>query len=1051
MNFTPTITAVLGGTNTGKTHYAVERMLARSNGVIGLPLRLLAREVYERAVREKGATSCALITGEEKIIPTHARYLICTAEAMPMDDIRAGKFASVVIDEVQMLAHKERGHIFTDRLLHARGTEETLLLGANTARPLIEALVPDARFMTRERFSVLSYTGHTKLSRLPKRTVVVAFSAGEVYALAELMRRNYGGAALVMGSLSPRTRNAQAALYQSGEVDYMVATDAIGMGLNLDADHVAFASLRKFDGERRRYLTAAETAQIAGRAGRFRNDGSFGTTGSCLPLDDDIIARIENNAFMPEQYAEWRSTALDYTSIEALKQSLAAPPKLKGLRRIAPASDETALARLCNAHDIHDYVRSPQDVKLLWDICQIPDFPDLGPEAHARLLDDIHTNLRENNGKLSDAYLEQNIRRLDVCGGTLEMLSSRLANIRTWRYIAHKSNWLDQNKDWIKQAQTVEHRLSDALHTKLVDKFVDRRTSVLLKGIGENLEMDVTVTPEGQVITEGQTIGELNGLIFTPAETKSDLEAKAINQAAKKALAPEIDRRLIGICGAEHRMFFLSPQTGELLWNGSTIGKISKGDTLLKPNVELLSGELGSDVLLKNAQGRLADFVRLEIAQKLSCIQALQDFAQSPTSYKDARALAHVMYENHGSLDKRKHHKIINDAGNTARGYIVGLGGAFGFYFAYMRDLMKPGAARLLSTLFIHAWEGKQNRKYPTTAFLPANGLTSLPNQEGYSEEVLNMAGYTRRGPRIIRFDILNRLGQLLNQARGENADGRFVIKKEMLALLGCSYEDFKVILKALKYTNVTQKFTKLQETAHKEYVLAYFARKEAIQKAQESGEEYIETPPLVEKAAGPITDKNNPGYVPKRQRVKPLNDHILKPELDEDGNPIFQTHMELWYFGRTKKAKNNTSRYRPSKQGSNDPDKNSTKGPSSGKASGRSKRGQSNLGMSNQEQSNLRQTGQKPSARKSNVSGYANYAAAARQGAQSNQDSSSKRQNKRRKPTKNIHTPWTPPRQTQTASPENSPFAALAGLKFDDPKTDKPNAKKLKSKDKKT
>jgi len=539
MNFLPTITAVLGGTNTGKTHYAVERMLARSSGVIGLPLRLLAREVYERAVHEKGAASCALITGEEKIVPPHARYLICTAEAMPMDDIRAGKFASVVIDEVQMIAHKERGHVFTDRMLHARGTEETLLLGANTARPLIEALVPDARFMTRERFSVLSYAGHTKLSRLPKRTVIVAFSAGEVYTLAELMRRNYGGAALVMGSLSPRTRNAQAALYQSGEVDYMVATDAIGMGLNLDADHVAFASLRKFDGERRRYLTAAETAQIAGRAGRFRNDGSFGTTGSCLPLDDDIIARIENNAFMPEKYAEWRSTALDFTSVEALKHSLATPPKLKGLRRTAPAPDETALSRLCDTHDIEDSIHSAHDVKRLWDICQIPDFPDLGPESHARLLDDVHKNLLKNGGKLSDDYMSRNISRLDEIGGSVEMLSSRLANIRTWTYIAHKQDWLPigrfGEKDWVKQAQTVEHRLSDALHVKLVDRFVDRRTSVLLKGIKEKTNMNATVTSEGQVVCEGQILGTLNGLLFTPVETESELEAKAIKQTAAQS------------------------------------------------------------------------------------------------------------------------------------------------------------------------------------------------------------------------------------------------------------------------------------------------------------------------------------------------------------------------------------------------------------------------------------------------------------------------------------------------------------------------------------
>jgi len=1031
MKFQPTVTAVLGGTNTGKTHYAVERMLARASGVIGLPLRLLAREVYERAVREKGATSCALITGEEKIVPPHARYLICTAEAMPMDDIRAGKFASVVIDEVQMLAHKERGHMFTDRMLHARGTEETLLLGANTARPLIEALLPDARFMTRERFSVLSYAGHTKLSRLPKRTVVVAFSAGEVYALAELMRRHYGGAALVMGSLSPRTRNAQAALYQSGEVDYMVATDAIGMGLNLDADHVAFASLRKFDGERRRYLTAAETAQIAGRAGRFRNDGSFGTTGSCLPLDDDIIARIENGVFMPERYAEWRSTALDFSTLEALQHSLAAAPKLKGLRRIAPAADEIALSRLSDTHDIADYIHSPHDVKRLWDVCQIPDFPDLGPEAHARLLDDIHTHLRQNDGKLPADYLRRNIRRLDETSGSVEMLSSRLANIRTWTYIAHKADWLQSNKadekDWIKRAQTVEHRLSDALHNKLVDKFVDRRTSILLKGIGEKLDMDITVTPEGQVIAEGQTLGTLTGLQFTPADTDSDLEAKAIGQAAQKALTPEIDRRLTAIAGSGQGAIKLSDE-GEFLWDGAPIGKLAVGDTMLTPKVELMCGELGSKVLRDAAHGRLADFIRLEISQKLGTIFALRDFAQSPTSYKDARALAHMLYENNGMLDLRIHHKFIKETEYDARSHIVGVGAAFGFFYVYMRDLIKPAAARLLSILFVYAWAPEHNKKHATKPFFPANGVTSLPAQEGFSEVVLNMAGYTRRGPRFIRFDIMNRLGKMLFQARKERADSRFVIKKEMLSLLGCSLEDFEQILEEINYRRTTQPFTPEETAAHKEYILAYFARRDAIRKAKELGTlNPDDFPPIIEPKPVPTTDKTHPDYKPKRFRGKmlTLNDHVGKPEEDEDGNPVFQTHLDLWAFGRGVKP---PARYRPSQHGSNDPDKNDDAEAYSGESS----------------------TPKRQSARQKNITDYEKFASATRQatGTSGSSGGGTKRQNKRRKPSTPMQTTWAPPKKDGVDQESASPFAALAGLTFDEAKTDKPKTK-TKSKDK--
>ncbi len=1028
MNFQPTVTAVLGGTNTGKTHYAVERMLARSSGVIGLPLRLLAREVYERAVREKGATSCALITGEEKIVPQYARYLICTVEAMPMVDIRAGKFASVVVDEVQMLAHKERGHVFTDRMLHARGSEETLLLGANTARPLVEALIPDARFITRERFSVLSYAGHTKLSRLPKRTVVVAFSAGEVYALAELMRRNYGGSALVMGSLSPRTRNAQAALYQSGEVDYMVATDAIGMGLNLDADHVAFASLRKFDGERRRYLTAAETAQIAGRAGRFRNDGSFGTTGSCLPLDDEMISRIENNAFMPEQYAQWRSTTLDYSSIGALKNSLAASPKLKGLRRISPAPDEMALSRLCETHDIEGKIKNANDVKRLWDVCQIPDFPDLGPEAHARLLDDIYNNLYKNDGVISNSYMRRNISRLDEIGGSVEMLSSRLANIRTWTYIAHKTNWhpraISDEKDWIKYAQTVEHRLSDALHVKLVDKFVDRRTSVLLKGIGEELDMDVIVTPTGQVTVAGQILGELNGLQFSPVITQSDIETKAILQAAQKALTPEIDRRLMAIAGSEHGAITLS-DNGEFLWNGAAISKLVASDTLLKPQVELLCGTLGANVLRDGALGRLADFIRLEVEQKLGCIFALRDFTQSPTSYKDARALAHVMFENNGTLDGRKHHKLIKDTGNIARGHIVGLGGAFGFYYAYMRDLMKPAPARLLSILYSHAWAKKEEGEISTQPFFPANGITSLPVIDGYAEQALNMAGYTRRGPRIIRFDILNRLGNLLFQARRERKDGRFVIKKEMLSLLGCSFDDFEKILVALNYRKTSQKYTTKEAANHKEYVLAYFARRDAIRKAKELGEiNPNDFPPVLPKKPEPVVDKTNSDYVPKRQRVAPLNDHILRPDEDESGKPVFRTHLELWGFGRQKKS---PARYKASVQANPDPDKDE----------GVSKR--------------------QNTARQKNVMSYDAMAAASMQKAkQANQVKHTKsrrhekRQNSSKKPSGiAVKTSWAPPKKVGANAQSNSPFAALAGLNFEETKKERPKKPKTKPKTK--
>ncbi len=1023
MNFEPTITAVLGGTNTGKTHYAVERMLARSSGVIGLPLRLLAREVYEKAVRAKGAPVCALITGEEKIVPPHARYYICTVESMPMANIRAGKFASVVIDEIQMFGHQERGHVFTDRMLHARGTEETLLLGAMTARPLIEALVPEARVLIRERFSVLSYAGHINLSRLPKRTVVVAFSAGEVYALAELMRRNYGGAALVMGSLSPRTRNAQAALYQSGEIDYMVATDAIGMGLNLDVDHVAFASLRKFDGARRRYLSAAETAQIAGRAGRFRKAGSFGATGGCMPIDDDVVSRIRNNAFVPVRRAQWRSTALDFRTIETLKHSLATRPHLKGLRRIAPATDELVLSRLSKLHNIDAVIHTRTDVETLWEVCQIPDFPDLGPEAHARLLDNIHMNLRKGDGILSDTFMVQNISRLDETGGTIEMLSSRLANIRTWTYIAHKKNWLLGHKDWVKRAQMVETRLSDALHMKLVDKFVNRRSCVLLKGIGDKLAMDVEVSPDGNVNCAGQLLGQLEGLLFVQAKTDGELEAKAVKQAAQKALAPEIDRRLTEIAGSGQGALSLSDH-GEILWAGKPVGTLMAGDSLLKPKVKLIGGELGNEVLRTAALGRLADFLRIEINQKLACLFALRDFAQSPTSFKDARALAHMLFENNGHLDQRKHHKLIKETSSQARGYIRNLGGITGFNYVYMQDLMKPAAARLLSILFAFAWNkdggGKGN------PFFPANGMTSLPAIPDYSEPVLNMAGYTRRGPRFIRFDILNRLTDIIFQAiKDRNDDGRFVLKKQMMALLGCSVEDIEKLLLKLGYIKITQKFTPEEAKAHQSYVKAYFERQALVRAAKERGEDITETlPPLLESPTGPVTDKTHPDYVPKRQRKEPLEDHIPIPQKDENDQPVFETHLSLWKKKVRKRKK--PSRYKPSHQVQ---DENTPQ---------------------TENISDMKEASVKPAPRKRrNMTGYADFAIATHAASQStSKPTKSKPAKTKRRPVKPKQTSWAPPKtkvDANQAAP--SPFAALADLQFSD--TQIPQSKNKKKADK--
>ncbi|PHR92889.1 MAG: hypothetical protein COA69_06065 [Robiginitomaculum sp.] len=930
MVLSPHITAVLGATNTGKTHYAVERMLARSSGVIGLPLRLLAREVYDKMVAQKGAPACALITGEEKIVPPYASYVVCTVEAMPMTDIRAGKFACVVIDEVQMVAHKERGHIFTDRMLHARGTEETLLLGADTVRPLIEALVPKARFVTRERFSVLSYAGHLKLSRLPKRSVIVAFSAAEVYALAEIIRRHYGGAALVMGGLSPRTRNAQAELYQSGEVDYLVATDAIGMGLNLDADHVAFASLRKFDGQRRRYLYASEMAQIAGRAGRFRRDGSFGTTGQCLPIDDDVIGRIENHHFEPLQYAEWRNTRLDFSTLENLQDSLALAPAKPGLRRIAPAPDEVALARLLRVHDVSSHIKTGKDVSLFWDVCQIPDFRNLGPEAHARLLEEIFLALIQNNNTLPNAYFERNINRLDYIEGSAEILASRLACIRTWTYISNKHAWMARSQDWINRTRCVEDRLSDALHSKLVARFVDRRTSALLKGIGAKSPMDATITPTGEVLTEGHTIGHLKGLLFVPDKTASGLEAKTVLTAAGLALAAEIDRKLTEIAGSGHDAFSLS-DTGEIIWSTDPIGKIRTGESLLSPKVEIIGGNLGSPVLCDQAAGRIADYVRTEISQKFEALLSLKTFCEDPGSFQGARALAHVLYENFGIIRRLEHLQLVKETDNIARGYLRNKSAQFGFHHVFLRDMLKPAPARLMSLLFAFAWDKDGGgHKHP---FLPPNGMASTPNDNTYTEAALNKAGYTRQGPRIIRFDMLARLAQMILQATHEhqgnesgsgNAPKQFRIAQEMMALLGCGHEDFEGVLKALGYkkTNVELNAKDLEtETRALAEFLSTLGNQtgktaEKPQDATPAPETTSETKPDTESGtqpeAKPETDvkaedgASQPQSKPvsklagkpkpaKSQWGKALNIYRSRPEQAEDGSPVVPSTIDVW------------------------------------------------------------------------------------------------------------------------------------------------------------
>src|SRR6187455_2310224 len=579
------VTAVLGPTNTGKTHLAIERMLAHSSGIIGLPLRLLAREVYNKIAARAGEQSVALITGEEKIKPKNPRYWVSTVEAMPRDiDV-----SFLAVDEIQIAADLERGHVFTDRILHRRGRDETLLLGAATMRPIIERLLPGASIVTRPRLSQLEFAGDRKITRQPRRTAIVAFSADEVYAIAELIRRQHGGAAVVLGSLSPRTRNAQVEMFQNGDVDYLVATDAVGMGLNLDVDHVAFASDRKFDGYQFRRLTPAEFAQIAGRAGRATRNGTFGTTGRCAPFEPELVNALQNHTFDSVKMLQWRNSKLDFSSLGGLQVSLALTPSHEALTRAPIAEDLRVLDHAARDADVRDMAQGAAAVERLWDACQIPDYRKIAPAAHAELVTTLFGFLMKK-GRIPDAWFAAQVDQADRITGDIDTLSGRIAQIRTWTFVANRPDWLADPEHWQAISREVENKLSDALHERLTERFVDRRTSVLMRRLRENSGLNTEIGKSGEVVVEGHAIGRLDGFMFTPAASAAGSEAKALASAAQKALAGEIDSRATRLAQAADGQFVLASD-GIIRWLGQPVGKLFAAEEALKPRVRIIADE----------------------------------------------------------------------------------------------------------------------------------------------------------------------------------------------------------------------------------------------------------------------------------------------------------------------------------------------------------------------------------------------------------------------------------------------------------------------------
>ncbi|MBM3557302.1 MAG: hypothetical protein FJX47_17320, partial [Alphaproteobacteria bacterium] len=614
--------AVLGPTNTGKTHLAVERMLGHRSGMMGLPLRLLAREIYDRVAARIGKSEVALVTGEEKIQPRNARYFICTVEAMPLDR----SVAFLCVDEIQLCGDPERGHVFTDRLLWARGGEETMFLGAETAKAVIRRLVPGIAAETRPRFSTLTYSGPRKLSRLKPRSAVVAFSAASVYAIAELLRRQRGGTALVMGALSPRTRNAQVALFQSGEVDYLVATDAIGMGLNMDVDHVAFAELVKFDGHAPRQLSAAEIGQIAGRAGRHMASGSFGTTAEAPDLDPDTIDRVENHRFETLKALYWRNPDLDFTSLPALIGSLGAPPPHDALRRAREADDEGALKMLATDREIADLARAPARLRLLWDVCRVPDFRKTSLESHVRLLGRLYRFLTAADERIPTDWIARQIAHLDRLDGDIDTLLARIAHVRTWTYVTHRGDWLADAEAWQERTRALEDRLSDALHDRLTQRFVDRHTAHLLRRLRDQRHLAAEVAPEGEVSLDGAPVGRLEGFRFLAdaQPAGSELGRRAQRQAVLRGLAPVLAEKVVALVESGADDFTLAPDA-TIAWRGARVAQLVAGPKVLAPRIDVLGQENLDTRQSEALRHRLATWLTAELRKRLAPLYRLID------------------------------------------------------------------------------------------------------------------------------------------------------------------------------------------------------------------------------------------------------------------------------------------------------------------------------------------------------------------------------------------------------------------------------------------
>jgi len=774
------IIALLGPTNTGKTHIAIEKMLEHDTGIFGLPLRLLAREVYDKCINKVGSEKVALITGEEKIIPSTAQYFICTVESMPKDK----EVDFIAIDEIQMCADRERGHIFTQRMLEARGTKITMFLGSQIMASIIKDLIENVEFEKKERYSKLNYSGIKKISRLDRKVAIIAFSIEEVYAIAELVRRQKGGAAVIMGSLSPKTRNSQVGLYQSGDVDYLIATDAIGMGLNMDINEIYFSNLKKFDGKKTRRLNLIEMSQIAGRAGRYKNDGGFGTTGDSETLNSDEIEKIEKHQLPNTKMIYWRNSELDFASPKKLISSLEQKPNKKNLLRTNDSLDESVLRFFLKKGS--NNIIYHKNLDLLWECCQIPDFEKKAYGQHINIIDKVFQFLTTRKKRIPSSFMKDQLNGLEKDHGNVDLLSHRLSNVRTWSYVANKKNWVENSDYWVQLTKNIEDKLSDKLHDELTKSFIDKKISILSRNLKQDLVLNTKINDENKIHIDGQLIGELKGLKFLIEITSTtlDTDIKSIKKAARKGIEDELIKRVEEILNKGEIQI---NKENKIIWKNHPIAFLKKGNDYLNPEIDIIA----DDSLKLDSKTRLINYLNKWLRNYTNEVLGdLIKLIKHEIKNQYLRGLVFQLYENNGVVKREEVNDIVKSIPAEERKKLWGMGIKIGRYHIYLPKMLKPKAVEFRIALWkiFNDLSDKNN--------IPKSGLNFLIDNK-FDKNFLLLCGFEKFEQFFIRIDILEKLFiKIIDNTK----DKKFRINTDMMNLLGCSKENFYKLMTYMNY-----------------------------------------------------------------------------------------------------------------------------------------------------------------------------------------------------------------------------------------------------------